>query len=163
MRAAQDEFSRLVEQFPNEHGLRLSRALVAIENDELDLAHQDLKHLINLGQQTGQAHYYLGQIAEKRGNTDQAITWYEQVTEGSHYHPALSRAAELRAEAGDLDSALDQLRDVRELNPEDAVSLWLVEVNLLQGLTLTSKPWPVPRRHLSPIRRPEPLCTLHDV
>lgn len=136
MRAAQDEFSRLVEQFPNEHGLRLSRALVAIENDELDLAHQDLKHLINLGQQTGQAHYYLGQIAEKRGNTDQAITWYEQVTEGSHYHPALSRAAELRAEAGDLDSALDQLRDVRELNPEDAASLWLVEVNLLQGLDL---------------------------
>lgn len=133
MRAAQDEFSRLVEQFPEEHGLRLSRALVAIENNELELARRDLRHLIDIGQQTGQAHYYLGQIAEKRNNPDQAIIWYEQVTEGSHYYPALSRAAELRAEAGDLDSALEQLRGVREANPEDAASLWLIEVNLLQS------------------------------
>ncbi|MGM0571594.1 tetratricopeptide repeat protein [Marinobacter sp.] len=136
MRAAQDEFSRLVEQFPNEHGLRLSRALVAIENDELEQARRDLRHLINIGQQTNQAHYYLGQIAEKQNNPDQAITWYEQVTEGSHYYPALSRAAELRAEAGDLESAREQLRGVREANPEGVESLWLIEVNLLQSQNL---------------------------
>ncbi|MCK7542906.1 tetratricopeptide repeat protein [Marinobacter bryozoorum] len=136
MRAAQDEFSRLVEQFPGEHGLRLSRALVAIENDELALARQDLRHLIAIGQQTSQAHYYMGQIAEKQGHPDQAITWYDQVSEGSHYHPALSRAAELRARAGDLDSALEQLRGVREANPDDAATLWLLEVNLLQGHNL---------------------------
>ncbi len=134
MRAAQDEFSRLVKQFPEEHGLRLSRALVAIENNELDLARKDLNHLIGIGQQTNQALYYLGQIAEKQNKPDQAITWYEQVTQGSHYFPALSRSAELRAEAGDLDSALDQLRDVREANPQAAASLWLIEINLLQSL-----------------------------
>lgn len=132
MRAAQDEFSRLVDRFPNEHGLRLSRALVAIENDELDLARKDLKKLISMGRQTAQAHYYLGQIAEERGNADRAITHYEQVTEGSHYYPALSRAAGLRAEAGDLDSALDQIRSLREDNPEEAANLWLIQVNLLQ-------------------------------
>ncbi|MFW5825175.1 MAG: tetratricopeptide repeat protein [Marinobacter sp.] len=133
LRAAQDEFSRLVERFPGEHGLRLSRALVAIENDELDLARKDLKRLISLGQQTAQAHYYLGQIAEKRDNIDKAITYYEQVTEGSHYHPAISRAAELRAESGDLESALRQIRSIREDNPDDAAALWLIEINLLQS------------------------------
>ena len=38
LRAAQDEFARLAERFPDEPGLRLSWALVAIENGELDLA-----------------------------------------------------------------------------------------------------------------------------
>jgi tetratricopeptide (TPR) repeat protein len=137
--AAQDEFAGLVDRFPGEHGLRLSWALVAIENNELDLAREQLQRLTNLPQHQGQAHYYLAQIAEKEGKTDKAIILYEQVTEGSLYYPALTRAAELRARDGDLDSALEQIRAARESTPDDAASFWLAEVNLLQTLDLHQK------------------------
>ncbi|SFR74431.1 Flp pilus assembly protein TadD, contains TPR repeats [Marinobacter daqiaonensis] len=131
-RAAQDEFSRLVERFPNNHGLRLSWALVALENDELELARTQLRQLAEQGQHSNQALYYLGQIAEQEGDTDRAITLYEQVTGGSHYFTALSRAAQLRADTGDSMSAVEHLRAIRQESPEDAASLWLIEVNLLQ-------------------------------
>lgn len=134
MRAAQDEFGRLVQRFPDETGLRLSWALVALENNELDLAREHLERLTRNRQFGSQAYYYLGQVAEKEDNNDKAITLYEQVTEGTHYYPALSRAAELRAQGGDLDSALEQIRSVRNAQPEDAANLWLIEVNLLQSL-----------------------------
>lgn len=134
LRAAQDEFARLAERFPDEPGLRLSWALVAIENGELDLAREQLERLTRSRQYSSQAYYYLGQVAEQEGNDDKAITLYDQVTEGSHYFPALSRAAELRARDGDLDAALEQIRSVREANPDDAANLWLAEVNLLQSL-----------------------------
>ncbi|MFC4259466.1 tetratricopeptide repeat protein [Marinobacter lacisalsi] len=136
LRAAQDEFARLVERFPEEHGLRLSWALVATENGELDLARKQLQRLTNLPQYQSQANYYLGQIAEKQNNTDRAITLYEQVSEGSLYYPALTRAAELRAREGDLDSALAQIRSARETNPDDGANLWLAEINLFQALDL---------------------------
>ncbi|MFL1483767.1 tetratricopeptide repeat protein [Marinobacter sp. LN3S78] len=134
LRAAQDEFARLAERFPDEPGLRLSWALVAIENGELDLAREQLERLTRSRQYSSQAYYYLGQVAEQEGDNDKAITLYEQVTEGSHYYPTLSRAAELRARDGDLDAALEQIRSVREANPDDAANLWLAEVNLLQSL-----------------------------
>ncbi|GGY68846.1 tetratricopeptide repeat protein [Marinobacter zhanjiangensis] len=136
LRAAQDEFARLVERFPEEHGLRLSWALVAMENGELGLAREQLQRLTRLPRYQSQAYYYLGQAAEKDDNIDKAIILYEQVTEGSLYYPALTRAAELRARDGDLDSALEQIRAARESNPDDAANLWLAEVNLLQTLDL---------------------------
>ena len=134
LRAAQDEFAELVERFPEEHGLRLSWALVAIENGELDLAREQLQRLARLPQYQGQAYYYLGQVAEKAGNDDQAITLYDQVSDGPLYYPALTRSAELRARDGDLESALARIRSARESNPGDAARLWLAEVNLLQAL-----------------------------
>lgn len=134
LRAAQDEFARLAKRFPEEHGLRLSWALVASENGELDLARKQLQQLTRVPEFQSQAHYYLGQIAEKENNTDRAITLYEQVSEGSLYYPALTRAAELRARDGDLDSALEQIRSARANSPDDSANLWLAEVNLLQAL-----------------------------
>lgn len=139
LRAAQDEFARLVERFPSEHGLRLSWALVAIENGEQDLAREQLRRLTSIREYQNEAYYYLGQIAEQEDSTNEAITLYEQVSEGSLYYAAISRAAELRARDGDVDAALEPIRSLREANPEDAPNLWLAEVNLFQSLDLHDK------------------------
>ncbi len=133
LRGAQDEFARLVERFPTNDELRLSWALIAMENGELELAEDQLEYLINQGQKTPPAYFYLGQIAEKQGNTEGAITHYEQVVEGNHYFPALTRVTQLRAEAGDVESAVDHIRNLRQTHPDDSANLWLVEINLLQG------------------------------
>ncbi len=131
MQAAQDEFARLMTQFPTVPGLRLSHALVAVENGELDVARQDLISLIEQGHHTHEAHFYLGKIADMEDDPQQAIGYYEQVEKGPQYFPALSRASVLRAEAGDVDGALTNLRQMREANPQQAENFWLLEINLL--------------------------------
>ncbi|WP_339805557.1 tetratricopeptide repeat protein [uncultured Marinobacter sp.] len=131
LQAAQDEFGRLLDRNPDAHSLRLSRALVAIENKETDVAREDLRHLMAQGQHVSEALFYMGRIAETEGDPDKAITFYEQVTEGNHFYPALSRASELRAESGDPMSAVERIVSLRESSPQQAESLWLIEVNLL--------------------------------
>ncbi len=139
MRAAQDEFARLVRQFPDIPGLRLSHALVALENGELALARKELTQLISEGHHTDEAHYYLGRIADDEGKPKLAIGYYEQVEAGSHYFPALARASELRADAGQLDEALASIRRMRETHPEQGESFWLLEINLLMDRDLQQR------------------------
>lgn len=131
LRAAQDEFKRLVDRFPEVPGLRLSHALVALENGETDLAEKELTRLIEQGQHTNEAHYYLGRIADQNDRPERATGYYQNVESGSYYFPALARASELRAEQGDLDGALANIQTLREGNPDQAENLWLLEVNLL--------------------------------
>lgn len=131
LQAAQDEFQRLLEQFPDTPGLRLSHALVALENGDTDIAREDLTSLIEQGHHTSEAHYYLGRIADQEGDTESAIGYYDNVTEGSHFFPALARLSSLRAQQGELDEALAHVRQLRGKNPTRADNFWLIEINLL--------------------------------
>ncbi|MBS3804707.1 MAG: tetratricopeptide repeat protein [Oleiphilaceae bacterium] len=131
LRAAQDEFDRLMQRFPDAPGLQLSHALVALENGETETAREDLAQLIEQGQRTDDAHYYLGRIEDQAGNVDAAITHYEQVEKGQHFLPALARLSTLKAKTGRLEEARQTLQTLRENNPGEAQSLWLLEVNLL--------------------------------
>lgn len=134
LQAAQDEFKRLINQFPNVPGLRLSHALVALENGEAELARQELTALIEQGHHSSEAHYYLGRIADKEGDIESALGYYDRVKDSNHYLAALARASALRAQSGELDTALANLRNLRETNPESAENFWLLEINLLLDL-----------------------------
>ncbi len=131
LQAAQDEFNRLMKRFPNAPGLRLSHALVALENGQTELARNDLTRLIEQGHHANEAHYYLGRIADEDNQPEQAIGYYRSVEEGNYYFPALARASALLAEQGELNSALEDIRTLRQSNPEQAENFWLLEVNLL--------------------------------
>ena len=131
LQAAQDEFARLIRRFPEVPGLRLSHALVALENGDIEVAREDLVRLIEQGHHTNEAHYYLGRIADEAGNVERAIGYYEQVNEGTHFFPALSRLSLLKAQNGQLEEAREKLQTLRQNNPDKAETFWLLEINLL--------------------------------
>jgi len=139
LRPAQGEFGRLVAQFPDVAGLRLSHALVALENGKNDLARSELTRLIEQGHHSDEAHYYLGRMADQNDNPEQAIGYYQNVESGNYYFPALARASELKVENGDLEGALANIQTLREGNPEQAENFWLLEVNLLIDNGLQSR------------------------
>lgn len=131
LQAAQDEFERLVKRYPETPGLRLSHALVALENQQPALAREELTRLIEQGHHEDEASYYLGRIEEDAGNTDQAIEHYQSVQRGNYFFPSLARASELQAQAGELDQAIAHIQNLRERAPDHAEKFWLLEVNLL--------------------------------
>jgi len=131
LQAAQDEFDRLLNRYPNNPGLRLSHGLVALENDQPELAKEDLTQLVEQDQYVDQASYYLGRIEEDAGNTEQAIGYYQSVEQGNFFFPALARASSLQAEIGNLEQALEHIRELRKQYTEQSERLWLIEVNLL--------------------------------
>ena len=131
LQAAQDEFNRLVNRYPDIPGLRLSHALVALENGQTTLAREELTRLLEQGHHVSEANYYLGRMEDQAGNTEQAIGYYQSVEQGNYYFPALARASELLAQSGQLDQAIDRIRRLREANPRQDENFWLLEVNLL--------------------------------
>ena len=131
LQAAQDEFNRLVILYPDTPGLRLSYALVALENGQAELAKSELTLLVEQGRHTDEANYYLGRIEDLAGNSEQAIAFYQEVKQGSYYLPALARSSALLATNGKLDEALENIRTLRDIHPEQAENFWLLEVNLL--------------------------------
>lgn len=139
LQAAQDEFFRLVKRYPETPGLRLSHALVALENQQPDLAKEELTQLIEQGHHTDEASYYLGRIEEDAGNTLQAIGYYQSVEQSNYFFPSLARASQLQAEAGELDRAIDHIRELRTNHPDLAERFWLLEVNLLLSQELAQQ------------------------
>lgn len=131
LQSAQNEFRRLVSRFPDVPGLRLSYALVALENEQTDLAEEELTRLIEQGHHSDEAHYYLGRIADEENENEQAIGYYRNVEKGNYYFPALARASELMAEQGELDQALADIREIRNNNPDQEENFRLLEINLL--------------------------------
>ncbi|MEH6356455.1 MAG: tetratricopeptide repeat protein [Marinobacter sp.] len=131
LQAAQDEFERLVKRYPDISELRLSHALVAIENQQVDIARKELTFLLNRGQQTAEANYYLGRLADNENRPIQAINYYQAVSEGVYYLPAQARAGTLLAETGELDQAVNAIQRLRQTNPGRSEALWMIEINLL--------------------------------
>ena len=131
LQAAQDEFERLVKRYPNASDVRLSHALVAIENQQGDIARKELTLLLNRNQQAAEANYYLGRLADDENRPVPAINYYRAVDEGVYYLPAQARAGTLLAETGKLEQAVDAIRRLRQTNPGRAEALWMIEINLL--------------------------------
>src|SRR5690606_2971608 len=73
--------------------------------------------LSELGENSEEANYYLGRIAEERGETEKATTWYESIQQGNNYFDAQVRLAFLIAKDGRPDDARKHLQNIRAENP----------------------------------------------
>lgn len=131
LQAAEDEFEALMERFPDATGLKLSRALVALENDHQDIAEELLNKLLSQGVHTNQAHFSLGRLADKRDNPNEALHHYSQVQGGNHFFQSLARANYIRAEQGGLEAVRNNLDNLRARMPDQSTRLWQMEINLL--------------------------------
>lgn len=134
LQAAEDEFEALMDRFPEATGLRLSRALVALENDHPDTAETLLNELLAEGVHTNQAHFYLGRLADRRDNPNEALHHYAQVEGGNHFFQALARTSYIRAEQGELEAVRSNLENLRSRLPDQSARLWQMEINLLLDL-----------------------------
>ncbi|OZG70678.1 hypothetical protein BTA51_25275 [Hahella sp. CCB-MM4] len=127
-------YKDLMERFPDAPHLRLSYGLVALENNKLELAKQQLEQLISEGQHLNEAHFYLGRIADQEEHTDEAIGHYQQVTRGGHYFNALARSAFLLIQSGRPDEAAVAFSGARQNMSAQANQIWELEINLMVEL-----------------------------
>lgn len=131
MTKAREQFAILVQQSPDDGDLLLSLALVTKETGALDDAEQYFRQLLELGQHEQEAHFYLGQLAEQRGDHAGAIAQYQQVAPSPDFYPALGRIIALQLQDHHLAEVRKHLRDLRGRYPQNAVRLYLVESEVL--------------------------------
>jgi tetratricopeptide (TPR) repeat protein len=105
-----------------------------IDQGDLDAASKRFEDLLSTGVQSYDALYFLGVIAERRGDTDQALRYFTRVTGGEFMLPAQGRAARIRAMQDGLDAGLDYLDQFARAHPQRGPDLVATRAGLAANL-----------------------------
>ena len=128
---AREQYEFVLKQAPNDGDVLLALAFIAMEQSNDTVAIGYLKQMIRWNRRVGEAHFYLGSIAEKNKDVPKAIREYRQVGRGYEFLPAQSRIANLMVTQGRISEMRTYLANMRADNPERANQLVMIEARLL--------------------------------
>ena len=127
---AREHYLELLARSPQDGDVLFALALIAMEQEQDDVAVDHLANMIKLGRREGEAHYFLGSIAERREDSALAIQEYNQV-KGDYFIAAQGRIAALMVVNDELTEARTYLEIARAEFPDMRIQLVLVEAQLL--------------------------------
>jgi tetratricopeptide (TPR) repeat protein len=133
MSAARNQFEILSAQSPRDGDLLFSLALINHEVGDDVTAKAYLHQLLELGQRTDEAHYYLGRIAEKDGLLQEAAEAYAQVAEpdSPDFFSAKGRLGRILLETGHSQRSRALFSELRRQYPQAEERLYAIEADLL--------------------------------
>lgn len=132
-KAARRQFEKLLKKYPDDPEILYALALLSLEAEQLDLAEKFLLRVVRSGHNSDDASYFLGGIAESRGEYDQAIQWFTKVRGGERKMSALIAVAKLLGRKGEFSAVRAYLQNLRNNTPENAVRLYIIEAEILQN------------------------------
>lgn len=111
-------------------------ALYALGLIEMDLgnyeaAEKRFTRLQNRGERLSDTSYYLGRIAEERGDILRAMQFYREVRDGRRVIDAAVRQAVIISRQGNMEAARSYLETLRLRFPQQELRLWQIEGELL--------------------------------
>ncbi|MGE0485183.1 MAG: tetratricopeptide repeat protein [Gammaproteobacteria bacterium] len=113
---ARIQFGVLAKASPDNTDITFALGLLNLQAGRNDDAATNFEQLLELETREDEAHFYLGQIAEARGERQAAIEHYQAIEGGSNYFAAQLRKALVLALLGRVDEAIAFLDQVQ---PED--------------------------------------------
>jgi len=116
---------------PSQRELQFGAAVLSVQMKDWDAAETDLQALQRAGYgEAGQVEFYLAQVAEDRGNLDQAIARYRDVPEGERAWLAQLRIAVVTGKQGKRDEARRFLAELPAVTIEQRVQVRQTEAQL---------------------------------
>jgi tetratricopeptide (TPR) repeat protein len=128
---ARQQYEAILQQSPTDGDILFALALIALEQQDTDMAESYLQLMVRWNRRAGEAHFYLGNIAEQRDDVVTAIREYRQAGQGYEYLPSQARLATLMMDQGLLFDASRYLANERVKYPERHDQLIMVEAQLL--------------------------------
>ena len=134
---ARKQFGRVVELEPdNAEGL-YSLALLELETKQYASGEKHLQQLLQLRPEEQNAYYYLGYSALEQGDDKAALIWYKKIEGGDYWSQAQLRIAEILVRQGEVEVMQHHLRTLRRKNPDQSVTLYLIEGQVLTDAEMT--------------------------
>jgi len=95
-----------------------SLGVLDLEQGDLDAATQRFEDLLSTGSQSYEALYFLGSIADRRGDEEQALRYYSRVAGGDYALAAQGRVARIKAGQAGIDAGLRHLEEYARAHPQ---------------------------------------------
>lgn len=129
---AREQFKIILERAPGKTDAEYALALLSLQTNQLDEAKDLFTHLVKSGKRIHESSYYLGQIAEEKGDIDSAVQWYKVIGTGQYKIDAQIRVAMIDAKAGRLAQARERLRSIEAETLEQEQRILLAEGEILR-------------------------------
>ena len=133
---ARSQFAMVVKLEPDNPDGLYSLALLELETGQYKAGEKHLKQLIELDEGVQNAYYYLGYAKLKQGNDTAALDWYSKVESGDYWSQAQLRVAEILVKQGDLEAMQNHMRVLRQKDPTQSVTYYLLEGQVLSDAKL---------------------------
>lgn len=131
LEGAQIQYGTVLEQSPNDGDVLFALALIALDEGRDDEAKRYFERMVRWNRRTGEAHYYLGGIAEREGDSVRALREYRQAGDGYEFIPAQARIGAILVNDGRLEEAREHFDRLRQQRPGRKQQLLLLEAQLL--------------------------------
>jgi tetratricopeptide (TPR) repeat protein len=95
-----------------------SLGVLDLDQGDLDAATRRFEDLLSTGAQSYEALYFLGSIADRRGDQERALRFYSRVTGGDYALAAQGRVARIKAEQSGLEAGLRHLEEYARGHPQ---------------------------------------------
>ena len=128
---ARQQYELVLKQTPKDGDILLALALIALEQDHFRVAQEYLMQMLRWDQRVGEAHFYLGNVAEQENDWVTAVREYKLAGGGYEYLPAQARIASILIDQQRTSEALKHLAKQRRDHPEHFQPLIMIEVQLL--------------------------------
>jgi tetratricopeptide (TPR) repeat protein len=129
---AKPEFIKLVKISKANPEILMVVGLLSMQAGEFEDADKYFQQALNGGfKDPDQVYIYLGQLAEKQGKDEQALTWYGKVEPGTRYVEAAIQSAEITARNQGIDAAIKQLGELQNIDTEQEAIVAQAQANLL--------------------------------
>jgi tetratricopeptide (TPR) repeat protein len=127
---AGEVYRQLIAANPKDIESQVTLALVYLQLNQDEQAEEIFTKLLELPDWQYQARFYLGKIAEKRQNIDQALVWFDKVTEGDFAFDASLEAVSLLAKNKQFDAANVRLTALPSRFPKQKQRILLIQAEL---------------------------------
>ncbi len=125
-------FEQLHDEQPENEEVIFALGLLAMEEQDGEVAKMYFNKLIVLGDRGQQASYFMGLAEELNKDNDAALIWYASVPAGSpRFNSAQTRYINLLADNGNLNKARLHLKLLRKEQPQRAIQYYLFEAQFL--------------------------------
>ena len=130
---AQEVFEDLYLENPKNPDTVFALGLLALEQQDGELAKVYFSDLLKMGDNGRQAAYFMGLAEELNDNIDAALVWFASVpSQSPRFEAAQTRYINMLAERGEIDKARLHITYLRMDNPEQALQFYLFEAAFLR-------------------------------
>jgi tetratricopeptide (TPR) repeat protein len=129
--AAAKELEKILAKEPRNEEAQLGLAMAQLETGQEAKAQQGLMRLADSPNRRMQAYFYLGLIEARKKNLQNAVQWFDKVSDGPAVLDARVNAVTSLIYLGETAEARQRLAEARKQFPQQAVRLYLLEAELL--------------------------------
>jgi tetratricopeptide (TPR) repeat protein len=133
LNASRQQFEELLKNTPHDGDLLLTLALINKEQDRLEDSKDYFTRLLNAEKHADQAHFYLGQLAERQQQWQVALQHYGSVSPGEQFLKAVNQTVIIYQQQQQLIQALSYLSELRKNYPDYEMRLYMLESELLMS------------------------------